>query len=167
MKCCVVRFCTLIVQVCLLLTLSNGSLLDCLKCFLNQISLVITVCTVVFIHIWIIVPPKVLLFFFLHAEKSQNVPETHVSLQCKCHVLMCRVLIASTFGYFIFDLSYFTYSLCVVNSCVSISVDRSEVFILLMVIWSKYPLLLFTQQMVNNSRINILWKKFYFFPTEC
>ena len=49
---------------------------------------------------WIIVPFKVLLFFFLHAEKSQNVPESHVSLQCKCHVLMCQVLIASTFGYF-------------------------------------------------------------------
>ena len=204
---------------------------------------------------WIIVPFKVLLFFFLHSEKSQNVPESHVSLQCKCHVLMCQVLIASTFGYFYrpqrscgkvmfshLSVSHSVHrgvsathtplgrhplpsacwhthtplpsacwdthplpsacldtpplphsacwdtvnkravrillectlvfiraltcliscSLCVVNSCVSISVHRPDVFILRMLIWSKYPLLLFTQQMVNNSRIIILRKNFYF-----
>ena len=87
------------------------------------------------VYMWITVPCKVLLFSFLHAEKSQNVPASHVSLHCKCHVLMCLVLIASTVGYFIYlgsDLSYFMYSLCVVNSCVSISVHRSGVCILRM-----------------------------------
>ena len=46
---------------------------------------------------------------------------------------------------------------CVVNSSVSVSVSGSVVF------YSNL-LLLFTQQMVNNSRINIQWNNFNAFP---